>query len=121
MKFILPKPPSINHIYGFTSRGGFARSYITQEGKAWFEEAGYRIKKIKQNTPSFATSIEISIKLFTSRRQDIDNITKPILDILQKQGVYLNDVLVTHLDIEKIKCKKEEERVEIDVNPLEIS
>jgi Holliday junction resolvase RusA-like endonuclease len=116
MKITLPKPPSINHIYGYTSRGGFARSYITREGKVWFEIAGELLKKkYKKKTP-IKTEVEIWIVLYTNYyRQDVDNIAKPILDALQKNGVLENDALVYKIDIEKYKCKKEEQRVEIEI------
>lgn len=112
----LPKPPSINHIYGFTSRGGFARSYITKVGKAWFEEAGYRLRSQVPSTVFYTTPIRVAIKLFTARRQDADNILKPILDLLQKQHVIENDALVNYLSVEKLKSSVSKEHVEIEIS-----
>jgi len=116
MKFTLPKPPSINHIYGFTSRGGFARSYITKEGKAWFETVAEIYKKEYKRKAPLEVEVEVWVTLYTNYyRQDVDNIAKPILDSLQKNGILLNDSLVYKLDIEKFKCKKEEQHVEIEI------
>lgn len=115
MKITLSKPPSINHVYGYTSRGGFARSYITKEGKVWFEESAYKLKsQYKKRTP-ITTPCEIWIELHTCRIQDVDNILKPILDLLQKTGVVKNDNQFYKLDVEKFKSTKEEERVEIEI------
>ncbi len=117
MKIILPKPPSINHIYGFTSQGKYARSYITKEGKAWFEEAAWKIKtQWKKKTP-IETPCEIWVQLYTHyiNMQDADNVLKPILDSLQKNGVIKNDSLFYKIDIEKFKCSKEDEHVELEI------
>lgn len=115
LKAVLPKPPSINHIYGFTSRGGFARSYITKEGKNWFDEAALKLKaQIKKKKP-IESDLEITIDLYTARRQDVDNIVKPILDLLQKNNVVVNDSQIYRLTVEKYKCKVIEERVEISL------
>lgn len=78
----LPKPPSINHIYAYTSRGKFARSYITKRGKDWFLSASQSIKEQVGIPIPNSAIVEVSIKLYTCRMQDLDNITKPILDLL---------------------------------------
>ncbi len=116
MKVTLPKPPSINHIYGYTSRGGFARSYITKEGKLWFEKVAPILTKHFRRKNPIDTEVEVWIVLYTAYyRQDVDNIAKPILDSLQKNGILTNDSLVYKIDIEKFKCKKDEERVEVEI------
>jgi crossover junction endodeoxyribonuclease RusA len=120
MTFTLPKPPSINHIYGYTSKGGYARSYVTKEGKVWFEEAGYAIKSQTRKRKPITSDLEISIYLYTARKQDVDNILKPILDLLQKQGVIENDAQIYRLLVEKFKCKVAEQRVEIELMGYEL-
>lgn len=115
MKITLPKPPSINHIYGFTSRGGFARSYITKVGKTWFDEAGYRLKEQVLPGDSITQNLTLSVELYTARRQDVDNILKPLLDLLQKQAVIENDSQIYKLTVEKFRCKIPEEKVIIEL------
>lgn len=115
MKANLPKPPSINHIYGYTCQKGFARSYITQEGRLWFAEAGYKLKSQWKKKKTITTPCEIWIDLFTCRVQDVDNVLKPILDLLQKNEVVKNDNLFYKLDIEKHKVPKGEERIELQI------
>lgn len=114
-KVTLPKPPSINHIYGYTSRGGFARSYITKEGTEWFSAAQIALKKQWKKRTPITTDCEIWIELYTAYRQDCDNILKPILDLLQKNQVVENDSLFNSLHVTKEKCKKEEQRVEFEI------
>lgn len=115
LKAVLPKPPSINHIYGFTSKGGFARSYITKEGKDWFEEAGLLLKAQIKRKKLITSDLEVTIDLYTARRQDVDNIIKPILDLLQKTGLIENDSQIYRLTVEKYKTKVADQRVEISL------
>ena len=115
MKVTLPKPPSINHIYGYSAKGGFARSYITKKGNLWFEEAGYIVKAAWGPRPPLEGPIGVEIHLFTCRRQDIDNILKPVLDLLQKQSVLKNDDQIVTLVVGKFKVKQAEEKVEVEV------
>ena len=130
--FNLPKPPSINHIYGFTSHGGFARSYITKEGKAWFKAA---IAIIQEATKELEFPIEAPVtailSLQTCRIQDIDNVIKPTLDSMgscclvcgekftarkackcgNKKSLLKNDNLVSDLHITKTKTPHKEDEL----------
>jgi Holliday junction resolvase RusA-like endonuclease len=117
MTFTLRKPPSINHIYGFTSKGGFARSYITKVGKAWFAVAEKKIHD-ENPDPMITAPVSLKIALYTARVQDIDNILKPILDVLQKAQVIKNDNQIYSLHVEKIRSKISDERVEVTLTNL---
>lgn len=139
----LPKPPSINHIYGYTSSGKFARSYITKKGKQWFNDA---IEEIAKQTSSehnkfpISEKVLVSVDLYTCRMQDIDNIFKPILDVIsvvclnchkktsrrgecdcpiEKVTLLKDDNLVYKLVATKNKVKKvTEEKVEVEITYL---
>lgn len=115
MRFTVPKPPSINHIYGITSRGGYARSYLTKKGTDWFTEAGKQLHKQVSIKKPITSELEIHIDLFTARRQDVDNILKPILDLLQKQAVIENDSQIYFLTVQKHRCKIPDEHVEVEL------
>ena len=116
MEATLPKPPSVNHIYGYTSKGGYARSYITKEGRAWFQEAGILLKKQIRKRKPIESHVEVFIELHTAYfRQDVDNILKPILDLLEKNRIIKNDNLVIKLDVEKFKCKKVDQKVVVEI------
>ena len=114
MKLILPKPPTTNHIYGYTSKGGFARSYITKEGKDFFDEAEKQIKKQWKKKP-IDVECEVWLTVFTSYKRDADGSTKPLLDALQKYGVIKNDSLFYGVHSIREMCKKGEDRVEIEI------
>lgn len=87
MKLILEKPPSVNHLYGYTARGGFARSYITKEGILWFEEMAAVIgKSFKRKT--ITDPVEVWVELYHIRKKtDTDNILKALFDLLSKRCV----------------------------------
>jgi Holliday junction resolvase RusA-like endonuclease len=131
----LPKPPSINHIYGLTSSGKFARSYMTKQGVEWFKEASKKLHNYSRRKP-ITDDVEVWITLYTARDQDVDNILKPILDLLggwcfkcdskftsrkdckckARWSILANDRQVYKLDVEKEKVDtKEEERVSVEV------
>ena len=135
MKFLCPKPPSVNRIYGLTTRGGFARSYIVKDGIEWFETAAKILgKTFKRKTIS--DPVEVWVELYHTRKQDIDNIGKPILDLLSKRcvkcqskvvrgkgcacgknwTVLLDDDQVYLINLEKFPIKKgEDEHVTIEI------
>lgn len=135
MKLTLPKPPSVNQIYGLSNRGAFARSYMTKAGVDWFAKAGELLKKQVTTRKPIEAEVEVWIELYTSRDQDIDNICKPTLDLIagwclkcftkfssrktcvcgKNFSVLANDRQVVKLDVEKYKVKKDEERIEIEI------
>lgn len=123
MKLVLPKPPSINHIYGLTSVGGYAHSYITLEGKAWFEECIFKTRMwgLKYKIPKYAkTKLKVDIELYTNVvGQDLDNINKPVLDLLQKAFIIDNDKYIYELHSVKKMCDKDQQRIELSLSPLE--
>lgn len=114
MIITLPKPPSVNHIYGLSSRSGKAISYITKKGKNWFEEAGWLLKS-QWRKKTITGNVGIYITLYCIR-QDIDGILKPVLDLLQKMRVYENDNQVDFLQIKKVKVShKKDEKIELEI------
>lgn len=48
---------------------------------------------------------------------DLDNITKPILDILQRNGYIVNDKQITELNLKK-SFNHEENTIEIDISEV---
>lgn len=113
----LPKPPSVNQLYKVACQGGYARFYMAAEGKAWFEEAGYKLKQQWKRKNPIDVPCELWVTLYTSRvtTQDCDNILKATQDLLQKMGVVTNDSLFYDLHASKRKCTKAEERIEIEI------
>ena len=124
MEFTLRKPPTINRIYAYSCITGHAKSYITAEGRTWFEESGYLLKSAinafsrGKRDPHFplTENVTVLIKLYTCMHQDIDNILKPILDLMTKSNLITDDSIITLLTVEKVKVKhKNEEKIEVEV------
>jgi Holliday junction resolvase RusA-like endonuclease len=115
MQITLKKPPTTNHIYGLTAIGGHARMYITKEGKAWFEEAAYDIKKQYKKRHPIEVECEVWVNVYTSTSRDADASNKPILDALEHNGVIVNDKLFYGVHAMRYKCKKGEDRVEVEI------
>lgn len=115
MTITLPLPPTTNHIYGISAIRGHAMMYITKDGKEWFKTAGEQLKKQWKKKTPIITPAEIWIVLKLVHDRDVDGSCKPILDLLQKNGVIKNDKLFYKMDVEKIKVKKGEEGVEFEI------
>lgn len=94
----LPIPPSVNHLYG---RNGY-RTYIKPEGKAWFEEAGWELKR-QWKRKTIIGDVSVYIKLYFARRYDWDNCLKASMDLLTKMSVIEDDRQIMFGQVEKIK------------------
>lgn len=119
MNFTLPKPPTTNSYFKITARGKFAHMYISAEGKEWQRQATEIIKKTYRRKSPIAVPSEIYIKIFTSVMRDCDASTKPIMDIFETCGIIKNDKLFESVLAYRFKCKKGEDRAEVDIIELE--
>lgn len=118
VQFILKKPPAINAIYKYTSRGGFARSYISKKGLDWFEESTWVLKQKFGSSLAITQPFRVDIELY-SIQNDIDGVIKPLLDLLQKSGVVENDRLVVELRVKKFDVHhRNEEGVIMEIQSL---
>ena len=85
--FHLPLPPSLNN--SFLNLRGRGRIKSTKY-RAWIEEAGYRLNG--QSPRRVEGPVRVSIVAVRENRlRDIDNIIKPILDLLVRHGVIEDD------------------------------
>lgn len=78
--FSLPYPPTVNNMFENNSRGRGRRKsdgYVS-----WISEAGARLTKEKIKKCNGKVYVSISAKAPDKRKRDIDNIIKPILDLL---------------------------------------
>lgn len=100
--FIFPYPPSINHYYGIAKRISRYAVFMTAKTKAWHREVLLTNKIYPE--PIF-TNPDIKVNIIAcppdKRKRDLDNILKPILDILQHLRVIKDDALIVSLTIEK--------------------
>jgi len=90
---------------------------MTKLGKDWFSK---ELPKIKSPIPSIEDPVMVGLVLFTTRMtQDLDNIFKASMDLLQKGGVLINDNQIVRITAEKRKVStKVEECVQIFVHVL---
>lgn len=94
--FLLPYPPSVNRLWRF-SRG---RMYRTATYTDWIDTA-YRNLLEQIEPPQFADKVRVTIHVGfpDKRKRDIDNLIKPVLDLIERADVVDNDFLVRDLRI----------------------
>ena len=95
----LPYPPSINHYW----RRVGARTLISREGRRFRERvtAILAAMRIKPMCGRLAVAVEVFPP--DTRRRDIDNVFKALLDAMQHGGAYRDDSQIVRLSIEKRK------------------
>lgn len=76
-------------------------SYRTQEYKTYIQEIGYQIRNLKPIESDKSLRIQIHFKCKNKVVGDLDNITKPILDILQIHNIIKDDRKVVELNLKK--------------------
>ena len=88
LRIELPYPPTLNTAFlNIPGRGRVA----SKQYKAWTAEALWMIKS--QNASQFSVEVSISIGIVApdKRARDIDNLIKPVLDVLVKALVIKDD------------------------------
>lgn len=103
------KPMSVNKAW----RGG--RRYKTNEYKAYEHEM--LLKLPRMTTPDGKLGINIHAG-FSNKGADVDNILKPLLDILQKKYDF-NDSRIYRIHIEKQIVKKGDEFISFEIGGLD--
>ncbi len=118
-KITLPKPVSVNALYRVSCKSGYAKTYISDKGQAWFKEAGHRL--LHGNKGRYTDrDVIVYVWLYTCRDGDIDNVGKCTLDLLQHSGVILNDKQVVELHMYKERVKHvKDEKMELQVEMWE--
>lgn len=121
MKYILPLPPSINQTYGI---GGFGKTvmYKRKPVKDWETTAGWEIKhqymklkKTKLEVYPLSGDVQMEIHWFYRINRDIDAGLKVLLDLFQKQNIYLNDRQVRKITNMTIERDSKNPRVEVEL------
>jgi Holliday junction resolvase RusA-like endonuclease len=91
---------------------------MTKLGKDWFAK---ELPNVKSSTPPIDVPVMVGLTLFTTRMdQDLDNMFKASMDLLQKGGIIINDNQIVRIVAEKKKVsKRAEEHIEIFVHVLQ--
>jgi len=84
--FTLPLPPSANNLFP-TGKGG--RRFISPEYKAWRMEAGWELNA--QRARPMKGRVKVDIAVSEACRNDLDNNTKPIVDLLVAHKIIEGD------------------------------
>lgn len=93
IQLTLPLPNSANthwrHAKGFT--------YLSEKGKDYRQKVNDLVKCL--NLPELQSRLEVTIWIYPKdkRKMDIDNRIKPLLDALQRAGVYADDEQIDKL------------------------
>jgi Holliday junction resolvase RusA-like endonuclease len=115
-EFVVSKPPSVNSMYRFANIKGRLVSYMTKIGKDWFAKELPNVQS--EVYPPIDVPVMVGLTLFTTRMdQDLDNMFKASMDLLQKGGVLINDNQIVRIVAEKKKVpKRVDEHMEIFVH-----
>ena len=119
MKCVLPRPPSANHYYKFTSRP-FPHWYITAMGKSWQTEAQWILRAVRGRRKTITGEVELQIDFYRTRRKlDSDNLLKAVFDAFTKSGVIADDEQIASHAVHRYYVPHlKEERLEIELFEL---
>lgn len=99
MRFTLPYPPSVNHLWRMVG----SRMLISREGRQYRDRVlGALIEQGVSLVPMTGRlSVFIKATMPDRRKRDIDNVVKAVLDSVGKAGVYEDDCQIDRLVIER--------------------
>lgn len=93
----LPWPPSVNHYY---RRAGNA-PLISREGRRYRDRVAREVLIAGSPRVSGRLTVRIIASPPDSRRRDLDNLQKALLDALAKAGAYDDDSQIDRLCVER--------------------
>ena len=96
LQFRLPFPPSVNHYW----RSVDGKMLISKAGRQYRKDVA-KLCMTACRMGSRRLSVEIAAYPPDRRRRDLDNLTKALLDSLEKAGVYDDDGQIDRLLIER--------------------
>lgn len=102
MQLILPWPPSVNTYWRPGPRG----MYMTAAGRDYRENALRQFKDYDFPVITEKCTIKITAWPPDRRVRDLDNILKPILDLLEHAGVVKNDNQFDDIHIRRGEIEK---------------
>lgn len=92
----LPWPPTVNHYYSVAN----SRKILSARGRKYKEDCLWVVAGQK---PSKARGSRVSVTIHAhppdKRKRDLDNLLKPVLDVLTESGVIEDDSQIDELTI----------------------
>lgn len=96
----MPFPPSVNNYYTVAN----GRKILSRKGRLYHQICGFSTKKPK--TINFNVSVVFDILMPDRRKRDVDNLVKPMLDVLVRNGYIFDDSLVKRLIVTENGVKR---------------
>jgi crossover junction endodeoxyribonuclease RusA len=111
----LPYPPSVNHYW----RRVGPRTLISREGRTFRKNVCALLGGGGPRKPPSGGRIALAMDAFPPdrRRRDLDNIQKPVLDALERAGIYEDDSQIDLL-LTRRREVVPSGRLQVDVMPL---
>ncbi|MFC6277036.1 RusA family crossover junction endodeoxyribonuclease [Psittacicella hinzii] len=116
LDLILDFPVSVNAMYKTIIRGKFtqrAHSKRYREYRALtipVVKRAIREQAWKKAPETVALTLHVTEYCPDRRRRDIDNVIKPIMDILTEAGVYDDDSQIKRLEVSKINADDQDDK-----------
>ncbi len=99
----LPWPPSVNTYYTVWK----GRKILSKKGKQFKKDCAEHIRP--QSEPMTGNLwVGVVVSFPDNRKRDLDNLLKPILDVLDDYNVYVDDSQIWDLRIKRINAGKGE-------------
>lgn len=101
VSYILPMPPSTNHLWRHIVVKGKPRTIISREYKQWLNDAGFALKLQGEVTPDPPVKVIVTIEGGDGfhRGRDLDNCFKGPLDLLRTHGVLASDNMTQVIEL----------------------
>lgn len=108
--------PSVNMIWRHTTRGGFVRTYLSNEGRAFKDRISAVVPK---DHKPFEGPLKVELELVFPNhiRRDIDNYSKGILDGLNHKA-FIDDSQIQEMIIRK-RVEKNQPQIHIIIQEME--
>src|SRR5215510_9542668 len=100
-EFDLPAPPSTNNL--FLNRGGRGGRIKSPGYRSWITEAGWQLRIAHAGKITRTVAVCVTLGLAT-RRPDVDNCLKALLDLLVAHEVIEDDAQVVEISARLDRC-----------------
>lgn len=119
LNIVLPFPPSTNTYYRNVRVGNKQFTKISERGRKYKTECFWLLKQQRAcKRLSQPLGVTITLHPPDSRRRDLDNFNKALLDVMTEAGVYLDDSQIDCLTIVRAETQKPG-CVVVRIEPLE--